>query len=276
MASLTWLPNKTFELEFSLSWAEVKKTYDAVMKQVVSDADIKGFRKGKAPKELIEKQVDKGKIYGEVINLLLPETYAAAVKKHNLKPALSPKITIVSAEENKDWAFRAKSCELPELKLGNFEGTARSALIKTQLGEKELTPTQKFNLIAQALLKEVKLDLPEMMVEAERDRLLSKLLNELQKLGLTIDQYAADNQKTVDQVRQEYAQTAANSLKLELILQTIAAEKKFSVTDKEIDAMINQAGDEKLKQKLSTPAERAYIAVVLKKKQAIDFLTALG
>lgn len=275
-AGLTWLPNKTFELEFSLPWAEVKKTFDIVIKQLAEKADIKGFRKGKAPRELVETRLDKGRIYGEVINLLLPQTYAAAVKKHQLKPALAPKITIVSAEENKDWRFKAKACELPEVKPGNWEGTARSALVKSQLEKKELTQSQKFDLIARALINAIPLELPEILVETERDRLLSRLLSELQRLGLTLDQYAANNQKTVEQIRREYAQTAANSLKLELILQTIAAEKKFSVADKDIDAMIAQAGDDKLSQRLNTPSERAYIATVLKKKQAIDFLTALG
>lgn len=273
---LTWLPQKTFELEFSLPWTQVKATYDQVLAELVKAADLKGFRKGKAPKDLVEKQVDKGRLYGEVINRLLPESYAAAVKKHNLKPALGPKITIVAAEENRPWQFKAKACELPEVKLGNYEGTARSALIKSNLEKKELNQTQKFSLIAQALLADVKLELPALLIESERDRLLSKLLAELQKLGLTIDQYAASNQKTVDQVKQEYEQTANNSLKLELILQTIAEDKKITVKDEEIDKMINQSGDAKLKQQLNTPAERAYIGVVLKKKKAIDFLTSLG
>ncbi len=273
---LTWLPQKTFELEFSLPWAQVKTTYDLVMKQLVKESDLKGFRKGKAPRELIEKQVDKGKVYGEVINQLLPISYAQAVKKHGLKPALSPKITIVEAMEGKAWQFKAKSCELPEVKLGNYQGTAKSSLVKSQLEKKELTQTQKFDLIARALLKDTQLELPELLVESERDRLLSKLLAELQKLGLSLDQYANSNQKTVEQVKQEYALSAANTLKLELILQAIATDRKIIIKEAEIDKMIAESGDPALKKQLNTPSERAYIAAVLKKKHAIDFLASLG
>lgn len=274
-SKLTWLPNKTFELEFSLPWEEVKKTYDEVMKQVVETSDVKGFRKGKAPKELIEKNVDKGKVYGEVINQLLPVSYLKAVQQHQLKPAVSPKITIVSAEENKSWQFKAKSCELPEVSLGNYEGSARSALVKSQLEKKELSETEKLNLIAQALLKDIKLDLPEMLVESERDRLLSRLLEQIQKLGLTIEQYAASNNKSVEQIRTEYNQSAANTLTLELILQAIADDRKVKIEEAEIDKMIATAGDDKLKKSLNTPSERAYIGAVLRKKQAIDFLVNL-
>ncbi|MBU2051721.1 hypothetical protein KKH13_00765 [Patescibacteria group bacterium] len=275
-SKLTWLPQKTFELEFSLPWKQVKITYDLVLKELVKATDLKGFRKGKAPRELIEKQADKGKIYGEVINQLLPVSYAAAVKQHQLKPALAPKITIVSAEENKPWQFKAKSCELPEVKLGNYQGSARSALVKSQLEKKDLTQSQKFNFIAQALIKDNQLELPDLLIESERDRLLSKLLAELQKLDLSLEQYAGSNQKTVEQVKDEYKQTGSNTLKLELILQAVANDRKIIIKEAEIDKMISQSGDEKLKKQLNTPSERAYIAGVLRKKHAIDFLTSLG
>jgi len=263
-AKLTWLPKKTFELEFSLPWEQVKKTYDKVLNELTKSAKLEGFRPGKAPKDLVEKSLDKGKLYGEVINQLLPLSYAQATNQHHLKPALAPKITIVSAEDNKPWQFKASSCELPEIKLGEYEKICRGALAK------ELKPpakTQKLNLISKALLDDVKIELSDLLIDSERDRLLSRLLEQLQKLGLTIDQYAASNNKTIAQIKEEYKQTAANTIKLELILQVIAEEKKFKADEKEIDKMIANAG--------GAPADRVYIAVLLKKQQAIDYLLSL-
>lgn len=274
-AVLTWLPKKTFALEFSLPWAKVKISYDKILADQVKEAKIEGFRPGKAPKDLVEKNIDKGRLYGEVINQLLPLSYAAAVTQHKLRPAVAPKITIIKAEENQAWQFKAESCELPEFKLGNYEGTVRSVLLKVKLGNNEADQTKKINLISQALLTEIKIELADLLVETERDRLLSRLLAQIQKLGLTLEQYAASNSKTVAAIREEYQKTAENTLKLELILQAIAEDKKYAATDKEIDEMINAAGEEKLKQQLNTPAERAYIASVLKKRQAIDFLLSL-
>lgn len=288
-AKLTWQPKKTFQLEFSIPWDQVKTTYDQVLDQLRKDANIKGFRKGKAPKDVVEKSIDQGKIYGQVINQLLPISYAKAIKDHQLKPAIAPKVTIIKAEPNQSWQFKAVSCELPEVKLGDYQAIAKGALAK----EKIWTPdkgspadksdqkdaaksdTEKFNLISQALIKEISLDLPNIMVETESQRLLSKLLDQIQKLGLSIDQYAQNNGKTVDQIKSEYSQIAKNTLTLELILQAIAEDKKITVADKDIDAMINQAGDDKIKQKLNTPSERAYIATILRKKQVIDFLISL-
>lgn len=266
-AKLTWLPKKTFELEFSLPWEQVKKTYDKVLNELVKTAKLEGFRPGKAPQDLVEKSLDKGKLYGEVVNQLLPLSYAQAINQHHLRPAVAPKITIVSAQENKPWQFKALSCELPEIKLGNYQGTVRSALVKSQLEKKELTQTQKLNLLSKALLDDIKIELSDFLIESEQNRLLSRLLDQVQKLGLTIDQYAASNNKTVDQIRNEYRLTTANTLKLELIIQSIAEEKKFKAEEKEIDKMIAEVPN--------TPAERAYLASVLKKRQAIDYLLNL-
>lgn len=277
-AKLSWLPKKTFQLEFSLPWTEVKKTYDLVVDQLVKTAKIEGFRPGKAPKDLVEKSADKGRLYGEVINQLLPISYAQAIAQHKLRPAVSPKVTIIKAEENQAWEFKAVSCELPDLKLNDYTASVKGALAKSKLwtpDKKELDSTQKMNLITQALITDIKIDLPDLLIETEADRMLAKLLDQVQKLGLTIDQYATSNNKTVDQIKTEYHLTAENTLKLELILQAIAEEKKFKVEDKDINALIDASGDEKIKKQLQAPSERAYISSILKKRQAIDYLLSL-
>ena len=291
IAKLTWLPQKTFELEFSIPWIKVKKAYDQTLEHLTKTAKISGFRAGKAPKDLVEKSIDQGKLYGEVINQLLPVSYAKAVTDHKLKPAVAPKVNIIKAEPNEPWQFKATSCELPQIELGDYAKLVKGALAKdkiwtpekgapfqaksTDAKKPELTETQKFNLIAKALLDGIKIDLPDLLISNERDRLLSRLLDQVNKLGLTIEQYAQSNGKTVESLKQEQHLTAENTLKIELILQAIAEAKKFKAEDKEIDKMIAQSGDEKIKKQLNTPQERAYIASVLRKRQVIDYLISL-
>ena len=285
VAKLTWLPQKTFELEFSIPWAKVKKAYDQTLEHLTKTAKISGFRAGKAPKDLVEKSIDQGKLYGEVINQLLPVSYAKAVTDHKLRPAVAPKVQIIKAEPNQPWQFKATSCELPKVELGEYQKLVKGALAKDKIWtpdkgkpdakKPELTETQKFNLIAKALIDGIKIDLPDLLIGNERDRLLSRLLDQVQKLGLTIEQYAQSNGKTVEALKQEQQLTASNTLKIELILQAIAEDKKFKADEKEVDKMIEQSGDEKIKKQLNTPQERAYIASVLRKRQVIDYLISL-
>ncbi|MFH1280528.1 MAG: hypothetical protein ABII08_02860, partial [Candidatus Beckwithbacteria bacterium] len=171
--------------------------------------------------------------------------------------------------------------------LGDYKSIAKGALAKSKIwtpdkgtpGKEEKptepTDTQKFNLVVKALVDEIKLELPDLLIDTERDRLLSRLLDQIQKLGLTIDQYATSNNKTVDQIKQEHKNSAEQTLKIELIMQVIVNDLKLKVEEKEIDKMIDQAGDETIKQKLNTPQERAYIASILRKRKAIDHLLSL-
>ena len=287
-AKLSWSTDKTFELDFTVPWKQVKTTYDQVLNTLAKSTDIKGFRQGKAPLKVVEKNLDKSKLYSEVINQLLPISFAQAVNQHQLKPAIAPKIQILKAEEGQDWQFKATSCELPQVKLGHYQQIVKGAVAKDKIWtpdkgdpkaktkpETKENSTAKLNQIFQALLKEIDLKLPAILTEKERDRLLSQLLDQVRKLGLTIEQYASSSNKTVDQIRQEQEQMAANNLKIELIFQAIADDRKIEVKKAEIDKMIAAAGDEQLKKKLDTPSERAYIATVLRKRQVIDYLLTL-
>jgi len=87
----------------------------------------------------------------------------------------------------------------------------------------------------------------------------------LQKVGLTIENYAASKNKTVPQIIQEYRQQLENDLKLDLILNQIADEEKIVVDSEEI-------------KKISSPNQEIdpYLATYLIRQQkTIEYLTSL-
>jgi FKBP-type peptidyl-prolyl cis-trans isomerase (trigger factor) len=288
-AKLTWLPKKTFELEFTIPWTKVKKTYDQVVEQTVDQAEIKGFRKGKAPKDLVEKTLDKQKIYQEVLKNLLPSTYEQAVKQHHLRPIISPQITPVAAVENKDWQFKAAACEAPEVKLGDYAQAVKGALAKDKIwlpgkgkagaGKKEKGVQQgydqKIKLVTAALLQSVAVEISNVLVEDELNRMLTRLLDQVNKLGMTIEQYAAAKNTTANNLREIYRKQAEESLQIEFILQAIVQDRKIQISKDEIDQMIKATPDEKARKRLDTPMQRAYISSILAKRKALDYLTNL-
>lgn len=285
IAKLTWLPNKVFTLEFSVPWSKVKNVYQEVLKQVVDNTTLKGFRKGKAPQELVEKNIDKAKLYEEVIRKLLPETYDAAVKQHRLAPIINPKIEVVSLKENSDWQFKATSCERPIVKLGNYQQLIKGELAKTKIwtpgkGKPEDKSTsqsqeEKLSLVTQLLLKNISVDLALMLVEDETNRLLSRFLDQVNSLGMTIDQYLSSKTLTKEQLKHQYQHQAEDTLKIEFILQAIVEDKAIKVEASEIDNIIQGNKDEKVRQEFNAPMQKVYLAAVLAKRKAIDFLLTL-
>lgn len=290
ISALNKLPDGTIELTITIPCKRIIKSYDEMVQRLAKTAEVKGFRKGKAPKKLIEKRLDKSKVYEEVLKELVPQVYIEAVKEYNLTPIVNPKVQVVTLEENKDWVIKAITCELPKVKLGNYKGVVRHALAAEKIwipgkevtakGTKESaknteTEDKRLRKIFNALLETVRLKVPAMLIEDEVNRMLSRLLDQTNRLGLTVEQYLASVGKTSEQLRLEYRKTAEEQIKLELILSAIADEEEIKIKDAEVEAMIKATPDEKARQALDTPAQRAYIRQILRKRAMIDNLLKL-
>lgn len=97
---------------------------DAVMKAYkrnVSKINIPGFRKGKAPRAIIEKMYGQSFFYDEALDNLLPDVYSKAVDEAGLKVVSRPEIDVVSIDEN-GVVLTAKVYTKPTAKVTNYKG----------------------------------------------------------------------------------------------------------------------------------------------------------
>ena len=94
----------------------MNEKYEEVQKQVV----LKGFRPGKAPKEVLKRQFGKS-IYGEVLDKVLKETSTKAIQENKIKPVGQPKIDLKSHGEGKDLEYVISVTELPKIELKPIE-----------------------------------------------------------------------------------------------------------------------------------------------------------
>lgn len=283
ISALNRLPDGSIELTITIPWEKVNQTYQKTLTDLAKKTTVNGFRKGKAPLGKVEQQVGKAAIYEQVVRALIPEVYLEAIKEHKLSPILAPQTQLISAEEKKDWQVKVITCELPKVKLDEYEKAVKTALA----GEKIWTPdkagqksdtaeleTQCLEKIFKALLKTVNVSLPKILVEDEVNRRLSRLIDQTAKLGLTVEQYLTSTGKTTEEIRTEYRRQAEETLKLELILSAIADQKKITISDSEVEKMIQSLPGQE-KEKIDTPTQRAYIRQLLRKRQVIDNLLKL-
>lgn len=84
--------------------------------------NIPGFRKGKAPRKIIEMNYGEGVFYEDAINIVFPEAYDKAIDEHNLDPVDRPSIDIEEIEKGKPVVFTAEVTVMPEVKLGEYKG----------------------------------------------------------------------------------------------------------------------------------------------------------
>ncbi|SCG82108.1 Trigger factor TF [Proteiniborus sp. DW1] len=84
--------------------------------------NIPGFRKGKAPRKIIEMNYGEGIFYEDAINIVFPEAYDKAIEEHKLDPVDRPTVDVEDIEKGKAVVFTADVTVMPEVKLGEYKG----------------------------------------------------------------------------------------------------------------------------------------------------------
>ena len=281
---LTWLANKTFELEITILTSETDKAYQDALKKLATSLKVDGFRQGKVPLNIAEKKIDKSRIYQEIVNLLLPQSYRLAIQKHHLRPIIDPKVKVITMEEGKNWQFGVSACEAPDIKLVDYKKIVRDITAKDKIWipgktidkkEESENKAKKLGEILEALLKDMKIELSDLLIESEKNRMLARLLDQIQRLGLTIEQYAQANHKTIADIQNEYETISKRNLTTEFLLNAITIEEKIAVTDDEVKIYLDQVKDSTLKDKLSSAEQQTYLKMTLIRQKTIDFLLSL-
>ena len=98
--------------------AAVEKAYKKNVKQIA----LPGFRKGKAPRKLIEKYYGVGVFYEDAVNFVCPDAYEFAVKEAGIEPVDRPEIDVETIGDGEDLVITATVTVKPEVTLGEYKG----------------------------------------------------------------------------------------------------------------------------------------------------------
>ncbi len=110
------------KLTIEVSAEKVEKAIQAAYQKEKKNINIPGFRKGKAPRQLIEKMYGKEVFYNEALDQLLPTAYADALEECEEEIVSRPQISIVQMESGKPLIFTASVAVKPEVTLGEYKG----------------------------------------------------------------------------------------------------------------------------------------------------------
>lgn len=101
---------------------DFEKAVDKAYQKNKNKINLSGFRKGKAPRNMIEKMYGKEVFYDDAINILLPEAYAKALDECEEEIVSRPSIEVADIEEGKPFVFYATVALKPEVSLGKYKG----------------------------------------------------------------------------------------------------------------------------------------------------------
>jgi FKBP-type peptidyl-prolyl cis-trans isomerase (trigger factor) len=175
--------------------------------------------------------------------------------------------------------------DLPEITddfvktLGKFEGIEdfKTKLRENLLKEKTDREAEKKRIaIIDGVIEGSTIDLPDMLVDFELDKMLQQFAYDISMMGMTMEDYLKRIEKTEAELKQEWRTNAEKRAKMQLILDEIAAKEKLVPTDEEIQSEVAKIMDMYKNQgDISEERARAYVTQILTNAKAFEYLEGL-
>lgn len=217
------MKTNTFTFDITVPVEDIQKEYQHTLKLIQADFETKGFRKGKAPIDVVEQNLSKEKLIEEVVNHLLSHIYEQKIKENNLKPIIQPQIKIKNPPLtlDKEWQIEITGCELPEIKIDEkfFD---------------EVKKEENIDKIIESLTKASQVDLPSILIDHDIENRLSQLVDQTNQAGITITQYFQNRKQTLEQYKESLKEQITKEWTLNLAINKIATEQKIEISQQEV------------------------------------------
>jgi FKBP-type peptidyl-prolyl cis-trans isomerase (trigger factor) len=243
---------------------------------------LEGFRKGMAPLKLVEQSLSPEKLRDLMMERTLPQAYQEHLRANNLVSLTEPDVKIVELSDEKGWQFEVSIALPPKVELGEYQEIVKK-LTKThdlwKKAEEKTAETDekaenqkrqaKLQAILQTLLESIVVAVPELLLRRETERQLHDLSHQLEHWKLTLEQYLKQIGKSQDDLQQDTAVRALMNLQIDFLLGAIVGQEKLSITAEEVQKALPE-------DKKNSPEYQQYVASVLLKQKAVDFLLTIA
>lgn len=284
---------KTVKLTATIPWSEVEAAKTKALTELQKTTEVTGFRKGKAPEKLVLEKIGEEKLLEEASRYFLGDLYVELIKKHDLKPAIDPKIKLMKAPKGGEWEIVFEVAEEPEIKnIPDYRKIAEKVKGESKKDEiwvpgkdvKAPSPEEtakkqeeKKNLRLQKIFNELveksEIQISSLIMDEEINRRLVNLYEEIKKLGISIEQYLETKKETAESLRVKISREVIDIYKSEFILERIAEEEKITVEEKDTQKIIDSA---KTPEEKDAFKKNAYFySRILRKQKTLDFLANL-
>jgi trigger factor len=109
------------KITVEVPFEELKPSLDAAYQEIAKQINIPGFRKGKVPPPVIDRQVGRGAVLDQAINEAVPRLYVEALQQNELQPLAQPEIEVTKLEDNQTLEFTAEVDVKPDITLPAYD-----------------------------------------------------------------------------------------------------------------------------------------------------------
>lgn len=313
------LPKSEVEIEGEIASDVFEAYFNKALKHLGENIELDGFRKGKAPENVLLSNIPEIRILEEMAEMALGEEYPKIIEENKIEVIGRPEISITKLARNNPLGFKIKTAVLPEIKLSDYKDTAKKITTEKkgekivvtdedventitdirksrapkkhmsevahehkegeehdhehkeeEIKEEDLPPLndefvqalgpfknvadfkeklkenlklEKENLarektrlnIVEKIIEESEVDLPEILVEIELDKILYRMESDISAMGLKFEDYLKHLNKSKEDIKKEFRKDGEKKAKLGLILNKIAEVEKIIADEKQVE-----------------------------------------
>lgn len=279
------LSKSQLELKIEIPASEFQGFIEKATLDLGQEIEIEGFRKGKAPREIIEKEVGEQRILQTAAEACVRENYLKAVSEQKLEPLGQPEIEILKLAPHNPFEFKAKIALLPEIELSDYRRIAsqvKQQEVKVTDEEIERLKQEKERVEKEKLRQEIlekiaqasQLETPAILIESEKKRMLENIKEQVpQMLGISFEDYLKKINKTEKELLDSFSTEAEKRVRNSLILREIGKREKIEVQEQELETEMAKIAQ--LSPNLDKNQLKEYTESVIKNEKTFQILEGL-
>jgi trigger factor len=131
------IEKNTVVMEVEVDADKFDQAINQAYKKLVKQVNVPGFRRGKAPRRVVESYIGKDALYNEAVELVVPDAYVEALEETGVEPIAQPEVELLQVEEGEPVRFKATVKVKPEVELGEYKGLEVTE-VPAEVDEKEV------------------------------------------------------------------------------------------------------------------------------------------
>ena len=135
LKSANKIETNIYELEVEATAEEFEAAVQTAYQKAKNKINVPGFRKGKAPRKMIEKLYGEACFYDDAVNAMVPEVVGAAIDEAGIELVDRPEIDVTSLSKEAGVSFKVKCTAKPEVEISDYKGIEVEKTVKTVTDE---------------------------------------------------------------------------------------------------------------------------------------------
>lgn len=241
--SIKQLPHSEVEISGDVSAHDLEVAWGRAVKEAVAEAELRGFRKGRAPEEMVIRKAGEDRLLHRAAELALGHAWPIIIEENNIKAIGLPDIQVLKLARGNPLEWKARVGILPEIKLPDYESIAKQMHMQENKTEKDSPEKikEKWRLaLLETIAAQSTIDSPAVLKEAEKVKMAQELRAGLEGMGLKWEDYLAHVKKSEQELIEGFDNEADKRARFGLVLREIAKREHIDPSSQEVEERVRQ------------------------------------